>query len=314
MLERIKKSTFTAPLLVLVVGLLSVAGQILLQRVTFNTKEELFLTYTVAELLIFVLPGIVYVKMKKGSCAADMHLVSFGFSKLPLVLLCFFVMSFGAVLINLFASGQAFGEGLSQNAQLLSGGEYLSSARTILYVSLTLGVVPAFAEEFLFRGVLLYEYREYGAFPSVIITSLYFAMMHFDFKLFPYYFASGLILGFTAYTARSAFASAVLHSLYNLFALFALPLVLNFISLEAGVIVFYFAGILFLLFLMLALGECERLFAGYSAAGLRSDKRKRRKDQSYPPFLEMISPTFLVCLLLFILGVLQVIRYPANMI
>ena len=314
MLERIKKPTFTAPLLVLVVGALSAAAQTLLKNHAFGSKEELFLTYTVAEILVFILPGIVYVKLKKKGYAADMRLVSFGFSKLPLVLRMFFVMAVGAVLINLFSTGQAFGAGLSRSATFLSGGEYLSDARTILYVGLTLGVVPAFAEEFLFRGILLYEYRAYGAVTSVIVTSLFFAMMHFDFALFPYYFVSGLALGFTAYTARSAFAAATLHALYNLFALFALPLVLNFISLEAGVVVFYLAGVFFLLFLMLALGECERLFAGYSTSGMTSDKRVERKKLSYPPFLQIFTPTFLVCLLLFVLGILQVIRYPSNMI
>lgn len=314
MLERIKKPTFTAPILVLIVGALSAAAQTLLKNHAFGSREELFLTYTVAEILVFILPGIMYVKLKKRGYAADMRLVSLGFSKLPLVVLSFFIMAFGAVLLNLFSHGQAFGEGLSRSATALSGGEYLSDARTILYVGLTLGVVPAFAEEFLFRGILLYEYRAYGAVPSVLVTSLFFAMMHFDLILFPYYFAAGAILGFTAYTARSAFAAATLHAFYNLFALFALPLVLNFISLEAGVVVFYLAGVFFLLFLMLALGECERLFAGYSTSGIPSDRRVERKNLSYPPFLQMFSPTFLICLLLFVLVVLQVIKYPSKVI
>ena len=310
MLERIKKSVFTAPLLVLIVAALSVVAQIVLKKLTFKDPEELFLTYIAAEFLVFVLPGIVYVKMKKRGYTAEMHLVSFGFSKIPLVLLVFFVMAAGAVLINLTAGGQAFGEGPAKIASAMTNGDYLSDARKVLYVSLTLGIVPAFAEEFVFRGILLHEYRSYGIVPSVLMTSLYFAMLHFDIKLFPFYFLAGVALGLTAYTARSAFAAAVLHSLYNLFSLFALPLILNFISVEAGVVVFYLAGVLFLLFLMLAFGEGERLFAGYAISGIPSDAPKRRKENFFPPVLEVFSVTFLACAILYVLCALRVIKLP----
>lgn len=310
MLERIKRSAFTAPILLLIVAVLSVLGQMLIKNLHFRTLEELFLTYIVAELLIFVLPGIVYVKLKKRGYVADMHLVSFGFSKLPLVLLSFLVMVTGAVLINLLFKGQGIGEGLAQTALQLSDGDYLTDARIVVYISITLGVLPAFAEEFIFRGVLLAEYRQYGVIPAVLITSVYFAMIHFDLRLFPYYFLAGLVIGFTAYTTRSAFAAAVLHSLYNLFSLFALPFVLNFLSMEAGIIVLYLVGILFLLSLVLAFSESERLYHNYAQSGLRADAPRRRKENFFPPVLEIFSPSFLVCAVLFTLCMLGVIRLP----
>lgn len=294
----------------IVTGILSVGVQFLLGRVAFENARSLFLSYAAAELLVFVLPGALYAKIRKKGYASELHLVSFGISNLPLVVLMFFVMALGAVLINMIGSGAGFGEELAFDASRLTGGDYFSDAHTVLYVGLTLGVLPAFCEEFFFRGILLTEYRRYGILPSIFVTSLYFAALHLDFKLFPYYFVSGVALGFTAYTARSALSSAILHALYNVFSLFALPLVLNFISAEAGVIVFYLVGVAFLLFLMLSLGEAERLFDGYSTSGLPSDAPVKRRENFFPAFLEIFSPTFLLAAVLFVLIAFRLIDIP----
>lgn len=312
MLERIKKSAFTAPLLVIFTGVLSVFVQVLLKKAAFDSLTALCLSYSAAELLVFVLPGVIYVKMRRKGYASDLKLISFGFSGVSLVLLLFIVMALGAVLINIVRVGADVGGELAYDAALLFHGDYFSDADTVFLVGLTLGVVPAFCEEFFFRGVMLSEYRRYGMLPSVLITALYFAILHFDIKKFPYYFLAGLVLGFAAYTVRSVLASAVLHALYNLFSLFALPFVLNFISAEAGVIVFYLTGVAFLLAVMLALGEGERIFAGYSTSGLPSDAPVKRRENFFSPVLEVLSPTFLLCILLFVLTVFRVIRLPGS--
>ena len=212
MLERIKRNVFTAPLLVIVIGALAILVGKLLEAISYESAEALFLSYIVAELLIFVLPGIFYVKLKPRGYAVNMNLVSFGFSKLPSVILMFFVMVFGSVLTNLLLSNGTLAE-LSKDALQMTGGDYLTSPLSILYVSLALAVVPAFAEEFIFRGILLNEYKNYGMLPSVCISAFLFAMLHFDLRLFPLYFLSGLALGFTAYVTRSALSAAVLHAL-----------------------------------------------------------------------------------------------------
>ena len=206
MLERIKRNVFTAPLLVIVIGALAILVGKLLEAISYESAEALFLSYIVAELLVFVLPGIFYVKLKPRGYAVNMNLVSFGFSKLPSVILMFFVMVFGSVLTNLLLSNGTLAE-LSKDALQMTGGDYLTSPLSILYVSLALAVVPAFAEEFIFRGILLNEYKNYGMLPSVCISAFLFAMLHFDLRLFPLYFLSGLALGFTAYVTRSALSA-----------------------------------------------------------------------------------------------------------
>ena len=81
MLERIKRNVFTAPLLVIVIGALAILAGKLLEAISYESAEALFLSYIVAELLVFVLPGIFYVKLKPRGYAVNMNLGSFGFSK-----------------------------------------------------------------------------------------------------------------------------------------------------------------------------------------------------------------------------------------
>lgn len=310
-----KKESFTAPLLVLFVIALTVLSQKAPDLLDFSSKEDLFLTYTVLELLIFVLPGVLYTKCKPRGYCADMNLISFGFSQLPQIILMFLVMVFGGVLLGLVYShfGIAINtaKALQQDALLLFEGGFAGNEKEVVYLCLSLAVIPAFAEEFLFRGVLLREYRSYGMLCSIVVTSFFFAMLHFDVLLFPFYFLAGMALGFTAYCTRSAFASGVVHALYNLFSFFVLPIINNFLSLEGGKIaVFYSVVVLFLLFLMLAFGEAERLFSGYSTAGLPRMRLQKKRFAALPASFDVLSPSFLLCILLFVLGSLQLIPLP----
>ncbi|MBP3322438.1 MAG: CPBP family intramembrane metalloprotease [Clostridia bacterium] len=312
MIEKLKKESFTAPLLVLAVALLSVLVGSIPVMDAIQSKEELFLTSVILELLIFVLPGVFYAKCKKRGYTSQLQLISFGFSKLPLVVLMSLVMAMGAILMSLIYThfGLSFDSSTSflQEAVALSGEAYFESEKDVVYLALVLAVVPAFAEEFFFRGILLKEYSRYGMFPSILVCALFFAMLHFDLTLFPVYFLAGMALGYTAYATRSAFAAGAVHAIFNLFSLFVSPLVSNFISLESGKIaVFYVVTVLFLLLLMLAFGEGERLFAGYSVSGISSPRRVQKRFAALPPSFEMLSPTFLICVLLFVLVALKIL-------
>ncbi|MBQ7847083.1 MAG: CPBP family intramembrane metalloprotease [Clostridia bacterium] len=309
------KESFTAPLLVLFVIALTFLSKKAPDLLQFSSREDLFLTYTVLELLIFVLPGVLYTKMKPRGYCADMNLISFGFSQLPQIILMFLVMVFGGVLMGLaydhFGIAINTAGTLRQDAQMLFESGLSGNAKELVYLCLALAVVPAFAEEFLFRGVLLREYRPYGMLCAVSVTSFFFAILHFDILLFPFYFLAGMALGFTAYCTRSAFASGVVHALYNLFSFFVLPIINNFLSLESGrIAVFYSVVVLFLLFLMLAFGEAERLFSGYSTAGLPRMRLQKKKFAALPACFDVLTIPFLLCVLLFVLGSLQIIPLP----
>ena len=315
MIEQLKKESFTAPLLVLAVTLLTALSGKVLENAAITKADDLLLTYVILELMIFVLPGVFYTKCKKKGYNSQLHLISIGFSQLPFILLMALVMATGGTLIGLCYShfGLSYDNSTAfwQDALLLSEGELFENEKEVVLLSLTLAVVPAFAEEFLFRGVLLTEYSRYGAFSSLLITSLLFAIVHFDPILTPVYFLAGMALGYTAIATRSVFAAGVTHALFNLYSFFVSPLVSNFISLEGGTAaVFYAIIVLFLICMMLALGEGQRLFSGYSVSGISSPRRVKRRFAALHPAFEALSPTFLLCILLFVLVALKVIPAP----
>ena len=84
-----------------------------------------------------------------------------------------------------------------------------------VFVILCYIVIPAVAEEMLFRSVLLREYSVCRGLLAIVISSVFFAMLHFSFTAFPSYFWGGFIFGLITYVTRSAMPAVILHMFSN---------------------------------------------------------------------------------------------------
>ena len=76
-------------------------------------------------------------------------------------------------------------------------------------------VVPALCEEFLFRGVFLKNLLPYGKTVAVVVSSLYFALMHQNLFQFLYTFAAGLAFGYIFIRTGSIWCGVLAHFLNN---------------------------------------------------------------------------------------------------
>jgi membrane protease YdiL (CAAX protease family) len=95
----------------------------------------------------------------------------------------------------------------SQKQHLLHG---LASAAII-------GLIVPIAEEILFRGVIQsYLVRRLGALIGIVLSSLWFALLHVDLALFAPLFMIGLGLGVLRHRFQSLWGAIILHSLNNL--------------------------------------------------------------------------------------------------
>lgn len=92
-----------------------------------------------------------------------------------------------------------------------------SSLGILLYVILNT-LVPAFCEELLFRKVMLQRLAEYGNGTAVVISSVIFALLHYDIPHLPTIFLIGIVFSYTTLKLRSIFPSMLMHFLYNFFA------------------------------------------------------------------------------------------------
>ena len=76
-------------------------------------------------------------------------------------------------------------------------------------------VVPAFAEELLFRGMLISNIRPYGEKGAILISALAFGLMHQNMIQFIYATVAGLALGYIYVKTRSLWTVIVVHFANN---------------------------------------------------------------------------------------------------
>lgn len=98
-----------------------------------------------------------------------------------------------------------------------SSGFEKSWINLVVYI-LSVAVIPAMTEEFIFRGVLLGILKKYGESFAVVTSALLFGLMHQNFVQLPFAFVGGLVFGYiTIYTGSIVPAMAV-HFANNLFS------------------------------------------------------------------------------------------------
>lgn len=76
-------------------------------------------------------------------------------------------------------------------------------------------IVPAFAEEFLFRGMIVSNIKPYSKSAAVIISAVAFGLMHQNPMQLLYATAAGLVLGFIYVETESIWCCITLHFINN---------------------------------------------------------------------------------------------------
>ncbi len=87
----------------------------------------------------------------------------------------------------------------------------------ILYVIST-ALVPALAEEFAFRGILMGSLRKYGDSFAIIASAVMFGAMHGNIVQIPFAFILGLIFAYIDCKTNSILPSIIIHFINNFYA------------------------------------------------------------------------------------------------
>lgn len=79
-----------------------------------------------------------------------------------------------------------------------------------------LGVLPAFMEEFAFRGVVLGVYEQHMR-PgwAILLSAVLFGMLHMQIAFFYFFIGIGVIMGWAVYRSRSIWPGAAIHFTHN---------------------------------------------------------------------------------------------------
>ncbi len=296
--------TFTAPILCAVVYILILATRSL--DLATSSGTEAYLTIAAIQLFVFMIPSVFYIRLRSLDMRDDLRLRLPSPDKIMFLVLCTAVLILTSVLLS--AVGGVLGTDIYEKNIEITMPE-LDSGTGALYYAVCFAVIPAVCEEMLFRSIIMSEYQKSSILSAVILSSLFFAMLHFSLPNFPFYFFAGLVLSVCTYATGSSISSFAVHLGYNLFALFGgdtVRVVVDSIG-ELSLIVIV-CLMLLLLFLTLALGECQRIYASYA---------RKNKESSYLPeykkgtgglrlAVAILSPASLVCMLIYIVSVLLI--------
>ncbi len=108
-------------------------------------------------------------------------------------------------------------------------------------------IVPAFAEELLFRGMLISNIRPYGEKGAIVISALAFGLMHQNLIQTIYATAAGLALGYVYVKTKSLWTVIVIHFANNFVSIVQSYLYYYYPEDKANLILSVYEGIVLLL-------------------------------------------------------------------
>ncbi len=231
-------------------------------------REQEYLSIILLQLLIFLLPALLYSKLMGSEFTAKLPLRMPKPSQLILLLAALLLMISGCLLISIHTGGIA---GNTRNFSLYETfiADNASSAGIVLYQLLAFAALPALCEEMVFRGVLATSLQARGTISSIAFTSLYFGMLHFDFAQLPVYLFAGVLLSVVVRVTRSLPAAILVHFLYNVFGLFGQSVLARFYSYSGNDDMFRFIlTALALIGAAIFCGEAGRIYARYAKQSL----------------------------------------------
>lgn len=198
-------SFFGANLLYMVIMVLFVTVGHIVQKRSFHYGV------LITEFLLITLPVIIYARIKGISLKRELRFNSLSPIDALLVVIAFVSAYFLAVFINLLAEIL-----LSMMGTLVVPDIPFAKNPSEYYILLFIIAVSAgICEEILFRGFILRAYEKLGMWPSIIVTSALFSMLHLNIQNVAAPFFLGIILGFAVYKTNSIFAGIIGHFTNN---------------------------------------------------------------------------------------------------
>ena len=181
--------------------------------IAYNVIYQLF--YATGYMLTFMLPVLFLRRfLRSNGCTVQPMSLSPRLSPMlvPIVFagvtVCFSMAQINSAIVDLFGYSDFMSEMMGETVAAMAPYE-------IVLNFIVISVVPAFCEEFLFRGAILSNCRPFGRTNAVIISAVLFALMHQNAGQLLYTFAAGIVLGLIYEYTGSIWNCTILHLLNN---------------------------------------------------------------------------------------------------
>ena len=276
--------------------------------VTLINRDNEYLSVVVLQMMIFLIPAALWCRFSGERYVRSLRIAPIKADSVAVMIAAAAVMISGGVLISMLFGGL---ESLSENFSLyntfISKDDGTTPSR--LYLVLAYAVLPALCEEFVYRGILCHEYEKGGVTRAVLISSLFFSLLHFNLQNFPVYFFAGVILALTLYATRSVFGAMIAHLFYNLFGLFGQPYINTFYNITSSTKLFVFVIVMiFLISAIVFCAEASRLYKRYFEAALSSKYRQpalQGFEHIKASYIDVLTkPSAIACYALYIIALI----------
>lgn len=186
----------------------------LLETFDFNSTP-MYLMQILASVFAAFIPALFYFMISNSSISETIQVkfVKPGIL-IPIVLFAMAVCMLANVAAELVSENFAI-FGLENTLNMENSATSLFN--NILYVIST-AIVPAFAEEFAFRGVVLGSLRKYGDSLAIIASAVMFGAMHGNIIQIPFAFILGLLFGFVTCKTNSIVPAICIHFINNFYS------------------------------------------------------------------------------------------------
>ncbi len=170
----------------------------------------------IAYFLSFVIPGIVILLMSKKY--EEYRPVYFRWhlpSVTPLIILAAITMNIAVAYLN---STSVFFFFPTINTGAFESVSESPEVYEVILSILSVAVIPALCEEFLFRGVILSQLMPFGQTTAIITSAALFGMMHQNILQSLYTTLLGIVLGILYVRTRSIWCGVLVHFFNNLYS------------------------------------------------------------------------------------------------
>ena len=132
-------------------------------------------------------------------------------------------------------------------------GQDVSANYQVILMLFTTAVVPAFVEEFLFRGLILSNLLPYGRTTAIFASALLFGVMHQNVEQLLYATVAGLVLGYLYVKTRSIWVCVLLHFVNNFYSVLQTVLLQRLSEMAASAVLGAVQGTIFAVGLLSAI-------------------------------------------------------------
>lgn len=187
---------------------------LLAQVLLLYVKDKFKLNFSLTELqiivycLIFLPPVVLYRILSKKSFAEILPMKDLNIVNAALVILA--TLALMPVMMMLSALSSIFT--VNEVSAMVSE---MAADTNIIVNLVAIGILPAFLEEFIFRGIILNGYKGVKLITAALVNALLFSVIHLSLQQFLYTFMLGFIFVLMVHYTKSIYASIIAHFTMN---------------------------------------------------------------------------------------------------